>query len=381
MKTKIDIDTRTFIRFWLIIVGFFLVATLVYKAQTALLIIGVSLFLALALNSPVSRISRRLPSKSRVGATAISYVAVVAFLGAIVFLALPPIIQQSAQFAQRIPDVVQSTTDQWGALRNFVDEYNLRPQLDSALGSLQRTAGEWAGNIGQNIVTGIGSIFSFFAAAILVFVLTFLMLIEGPTWLDKIFRVMPNQSKMPKYKRVLYRMYLVVSGYVNGQLTVSAIGATSAGLFVFLLSFIFPAVPSSLAMPAGALTFVFSLIPMFGATICGLLVALLLALNSIPAAIIYGIFFVIYQQLENNFISPHIQSKRIELSALIVLGAVTIGLYMFGIVGGIVAIPVAGSIKVLIEEYLDGRKDQTGIIEPKETVRPAAPKAKLIAKN
>ena len=79
----------------------------------------------------------------------------------------------------------------------------------------------------------------------------------------------------------------------------------------------------------------------------------------IPAAVVYAIYFVVYQQIENNFISPHIQAKRIDLSALMVLGAVTIGLYMFGIVGGIIAIPIAGSLRILIEEFLEHRRKPT----------------------
>lgn len=178
---------------------------------------------------------------------------------------------------------------------------------------------------------------------------------------------------MRRHRRVVGRMYGVVGGYVTGQLTVSAIGATSAGLFVFFLSLIFHEVPSGLAMPTAAITFLLSLIPMFGATIGGVIIATLLALNSIPAAIIYAVFFVIYQQIENNFISPHIQAKRIDLTALMVLAAVTIGLYMFGVVGGIIAIPIAGSIRVLLEEYLEQRAEKDKENEKRH------PKARLAA--
>lgn len=355
MKTKIDIDTRTFVRFWLVVFGIGLAALLLYKAQVALMIIGISLFLALALNAPVSLFSRRLPGKSRVGATALAYVAVIGFIGIVVTLVIPPIIQQTAKVAQSAPALVEGATSQWGALSHFVDEYNLQPQLDSALESIKDTAGEWAGNVGKNLMSGIGSFFSFLAALILVLVLTFLMLIEGPVWMKRIWSLYKDQEKMQKHRRVAGRMYGVVGGYVTGQLTVSSIGATAAGLFVFVLSFVFPAVPAGLALPTAAITFLLSLIPMFGATIGGVLIAILLALNSIPAAIIYVIFFVIYQQIENNFISPRIQSKRIDLSALMVLSAVTIGLYMFGVPGGIIAIPIAGSIRVLVEEYLANR--------------------------
>lgn len=379
MRTKIDIDTRTFVRFWLVVFGIGLAAFLLYKAQTALIIIGVSAFLALALNGPVSSLAKKLPGRSRAGATAIAYLVVVILLGGLIFLVIPPMIQQSAKLAQSIPEVVNTATTQWQGLRHFVEQYNLQTQLDTALASIQSSASNWAGDVGKNVVTGIGSVFSGIAALILVLVLTFLMLIEGPAWMERVWRLYSNQKRMLKHRHVLNRMYTVVNGYVTGQLTVSAIGATAAGLFVFILSFIFPAVSASLALPTAAITFVLSLIPMFGATIGGVLISLLLAFNSIPAAIVYIVFFVVYQQIENNFIAPHIQSKRIDLSALMVLAAVTVGLYMFGIIGGIIAIPIAGSLRILIEEFLDQRRSNDSIEPPK--TRLVAAKSKATSKE
>lgn len=367
MKTKIDIDTRTFVRFWLVVFGIGLAALLLYKAQSALIILGVSAFLALALNSPVSFISKRLPGKSRVGATAIAYLAVIIIIGAIMTLVVPAVIQQTAKVAQTIPTVVDSATHQWEGFRGFVEQYNLQSQLDTALKSIQESASSWAGNVGRNIVTGIGSVFAGVAALILVLVLTFLMLIEGPEWLKRFWRLYSDTDKMKKHRRVAGRIYGVVSGYVMGQLTVSTIGATAAGLFVFILSFIFPTVDPNLAMPTAAITFVLSLIPMFGATIGGVIIAVLLALNSIPAAVVYAVYFVVYQQIENNFIAPHIQAKRIDLTALMVLGSVTIGLYMFGVIGGIIAIPIAGTVRILIEEFLESHRKPLA-----QPVKPAA---------
>lgn len=371
MRTKIDIDTRTFVRFWLVILGIVLAAILVMKAQTGLIILGVSLFLALALNAPVALIARKLPGKSRVGATALAYVAVIVILGLIMTLVVPSVIQQTAKVAQTIPSIVESASGQWQGFQDIVQQYNLQDQLDTAMASIQSSASAWAGNVGQNIVAGIGSVFSGIAALILVLVLTFLMLVEGPEWLKRIWRLYRDDEKMKKHRRVAHRVYGVVSGYVVGQLTVSTIGATSAGLFVFILSFIFPEVDANLAMPTAAITFVLSLIPMFGATIGGVLIALLLALNSLPAAVIYAIFFVVYQQIENNFISPHIQAKRINLSALMVLAAVTVGLYMFGVIGGIIAIPIAGSIRIFIEEFLERRRANDENDAPKAKLIPA----------
>lgn len=352
MKVKIEIDTRTFVRFWLVVLGFALAALAVYSARTALIIIGVAFFLALALNRPVTRLARLLPGKSRVGGTALAFVAVVALLTAVLFLVIPPIVQQTAKFAQTVPALVDTVSARWGGFSDFIDHNNLRPQVDAAVNSFKNNTASWAARIGGNIVASVGSVLAAFTATILILVLSFLMLVEGPTWLGRIWNIYNDQERMENHRRVASRMYDVVTGYVTGQLTVSAIGAVGAGLAVFVLSMIFPAVPTNLAMPTALITFILSLIPMFGATIGGLIVALLLAFNNLTAAIIYIVFFFIYQQVENNFVSPTIQAKKIELSALAVLVAVTIGLYMFGVAGGIIAIPIAGCVKVLLEEYL-----------------------------
>jgi len=358
MSTKIDIDTRTFVRFWLVVFSIAAVAFLLYNARVALIILGVSIFLALALNGPVSRISRKLPGRSRSGATAIAYVLVVVILGAVIFLLIPPIVQQTTSFIQRAPGLVDTATTQYKGIDDVIQKYNLQPQVDSAVASAKDNAAGWAKNIGTGIVSSIGSVFSFLTAMVLVLVLTFLMLIEGPELIKKIWKQYRDKEKMEKHKRVAGKIYVVITGYIIGQLTVSTIGAVIAGLAVFVLSLIYPAVDGGLAIPTAAITFLLSLIPMFGATIAGAIITLLLALNSVPAAIIYLIFFFLYQQFENNFVSPRVQSKRINLSALMVLGSVTVGLYMFGIVGGIIAIPLAGSVRILIEEHLANRKPE-----------------------
>jgi predicted PurR-regulated permease PerM len=356
MRTRIDIDTQTFVRFWLVVIAFVLGLYALHLASVALIILGVSFFLALALSRPVARIAKLLPGKSRVGATALAYIAVIIILGLVVTLVIPPIIQQTARFIENIPSVVDTAITQWQGLSELVAQYNLQPQVDAAMASIQSSASGWAGNVGENLIAGIGSFFGFIAALILVLVLTFLMLVEGPHWMRRLWGLYTDKERRVKHQRIVSRMYNVVTGYVTGQLTVSSLGALSAGLVVFALSFIFPTVPAALAFPTAAITFVLSLIPMFGATIGGVIITLLLAFNSIPAAIAYLVFFVVYQQVENNFISPNIQAKRIELSALAVLAAVTVGLYMFGVVGGIIAIPIAGSLRVLLDEYLTSAK-------------------------
>jgi predicted PurR-regulated permease PerM len=350
MKVTIDASSKTFVRFWLVPLGLLIAGMAIYSARTALIIIGTALFLALALNGPVSRLARHLPGKSRAIGTAISYIVVVALLGTFAFLAVPPIVQQTAKFVQTVPALVDTAQRESQGLRTIIDEYNLEPQVDRAVTSLEENSSRWASSVGANIISGIGSVFSLIAAIILVLVLSFLMLIEGPAMMRKLWSLYDDQDRMEHHRTVVHRMHAVVAGYVTGQLTVSSLGAFSAGLFVFILSFFFD-IPANLAIPAAAVTFILSLIPMFGATIGGVLIAALLAFNDVGAAITYIVYFVVYQQIENNYISPTIQSKRLELSALTILASVTVGLYLFGIAGGIVSIPIAGCVKVLFDTW------------------------------
>ena len=351
MKVRIEIDTKTFVRFWLVVIGFLLAGFLVYSARTGLLIVGTSLFLALALNGSVSKLANWLPGKSRVASTAIAFLAIITFIGAFLFLAVPPIIQQTARFIETVPVLVDDATNRWHGLDETINKYNLQPQVDSTLESIKTSASKWATGVGSSIISSVGSVFSFLAALFLVIVLAFLMLVEGPVWRKRIWGLYRDKTKMERRRKVADRMHAVVSGYVTGQLTVSGLGGLAAGIFVFILS-MFLGVPANLAIPAAALTFIFSLIPMFGAMITGFLITAVLAFNAVWAGAIYLVYFVIYQQIENNFISPTIQAKRLELSPLAVLSSVTIGLYLFGIAGGIISIPIAGCIKVLLEDYL-----------------------------
>lgn len=357
MKVRIEIDTKTFVRFWLVVIGFAVAILAIYSARTALIIIGAALFLALALNEPVTRLARHLPGKSRVAGTAIAYVVVVLVLGVFAFLVVPPIVQQTMKFVDSVPGIVDTARTQSQGLNSFIEHYHLQPQVDKTVEAIKNSATGWAADIGKNVAAGVGSVLGVITSLLLVLVLSFLMLVEGPAWTRRIWGIYRDESRMEHHRELVRRMYAVVTGYVTGQLIVSAIGAAASGLTVFVLSMFFN-VPANLALPTVAIAFTLSLIPMFGATIAGVLVAALLAFNDITAALIFIAFFFLYQQIENNFVSPTIQSRRLELSALTVLVSVTIGLYVFGLAGGIISIPIAGCIRVLVDDYLVGAKRQ-----------------------
>lgn len=357
MKAKIDIDNQTFIRFWLVLFGLVLVGYAIYSVKTALIIIGAALFFAIALSPWVNRLAKIFPSKSRVLGTALAYFSIILILGLIVFLVLPPVIDQSAKFAKTVPDLVDAASKQYNGITDFVQRYSLQSEFNQMTVSIKGSATEFASNIGPKLITSISSIFSTITSVILVLVLAFLMLVEAPTWLNLIWNSYRDKNLMKKHRKLVTKMYSVVTSYVTGQLTVSSIAATVSGLTVFILSLFFN-VPANLAIPAAAIVFVSSLIPLFGATIGAILICLILMLNNFTAAIIFLVIFVVYQQIEGNYISPKIQSKKIDLSALAILLSITIGIYLFGIAGGIISIPIAGCIRVLIEDYSERNNPQ-----------------------
>lgn len=352
MKVRIEIDTKTFVRFWLVVIGFGLAGLMIYSARDALMVLGTALFLALALNAPVRKLASWLPGKSRLGGTALAFMLLIIILTSVIWFVVPPLVQQSAKFAETLPGLVNGVNEQWHGLKGFVEQNGLQPQIDSLMNNVREQASGWAASFGANILGSIGSLASFLASAFLVLVLTFLMLLEGQEWMERLWRLYRDEQRRDHHKMLVGKIYNVVTGYIVGQLTVSGIGSLCAGAFVFGMSWFIPEIAANLAMPTILLVFLLSLIPMFGATIAGVVVGLMLMLNSVSAGVIYLIYFVIYQQIENNFIAPVIQGKKVELSALAILVAVTVGLYVGGLVGGVVAIPIAGSLKVLMDDYL-----------------------------
>jgi len=349
---KVDVETKVFIRFVLVCLGFGLAILTIYKTRSALVLLGLSFFLALALNPPVSKIAKQLPSNSRVGATAIAYLVVLAILGGFLVLIVPPVIEQSAKFADTVPELIDDANEQRYIFDDFIQRYGLEQTVNNAVESAKSQASSVAANLGNSVVGGVGTLLSGVANLIFVLVLTFLMLIEGPAWMRRVWGLYTDNDKLERHSSLVKRMYRVVTGFVTGQLAVAAIAAVCTLIVILALSATL-GLPASLAVPLSVVIFFCGMIPMVGATIGAVLVGLVLLLNSPMAALIFLIYFVIYQQIENNFISPTIQSKNVELSALAILAAILIGVSLGGLLGGVVAIPVAGCLRVLLIDHLE----------------------------
>lgn len=376
MKVKIDIDTRTFVRFVLVLLAFGLGILAMYQLRSALTLIGISLFLSLALAPPVNWIARHIPGDKdhRVGATAIAYFIVITLLAGILLLIVPPVIEQSSKFAKTVPSLIDQVASQRAVIDDFIEQYNLQDQVDQAIKNAKAQASSFAADVGGILVNGVGATFSGIINLLFVLVLTFLMLVEGPAWLKRIWGLYRDQAKLERHRSLVNRMHRIVTGYVDGQLIVASIAAVCTLVVVLILSAIFP-LPANLAIPLAVIVFVGGLIPLVGATIGAVIVSLILALNSIPAALIFAVYFIIYQQVENNFISPSIQAKTVEVSALTILVAILIGVSLLGLLGALIAIPLAGCIRVLVADAVEYNRKKRAEKE-KSTVKKLTSKLK-----
>ena len=361
MKVKIEIDTKTLIRFWLVIFGFIIFAGLIWVAKDVLIMIIIAAFLALALNDPVARITKILPgsNKNRVAATAVAYLTIVLILGALISLLTPIIADQVKHFSKDLPQIVKNYTGEESGIRRFIVENHLEGMISQAVDSITRSINSSVSKLGDFFFGSIASIAGWLISLFMILAMAFLMLVEGPDLIDKIFKVFYTDKTLEKdHRRILSRMYGTVSGYVSSIVTICSISATCGSIATAILALIF-GLPIALVPPIAVLLFIFGMIPMVGATIAGLLSAVILGLNAPTAGLFFLIYFLIYQQVENNVISPMIQARNNQLSALIIFVALTIGVYAFGLLGALLAIPLAACIKILVQEQLKSRKRRT----------------------
>lgn len=354
--TKVTVDTGTFIRFWLVILGFVAAISFVWIARGPLVIVAISFFLALVLNRPVAWLARHLPGRSRVFATLVAYLLILAIIVLVFFNVVPIFVKQMANFLSDFPAILDSLQRNTFWLGDLMAKYGLTDQYNNWISSLQSEAANSAGVIGGSFVGILNDLVGVIVNVIFVAVLTFLMLIEGPSWEEKYWRLAYLDDKKRKHHQaVAHKISNVVTGYMSGQITVALISATLTAIAVAVLSLVF-GFELSLAWPAWTIIFVMTFVPMFGAIIGGSIVTLLLLIYSWPAALIYLAYFIVEQQIENNLVAPHIQSKRLNLSALVILIAILLGLNVGGLLGALVAIPVAGSLVVLAKEAFYSRR-------------------------
>lgn len=345
---QVTVASRTVVRIILMVVATILVLRFIINVSNVLTLIFLAFFLAMALNPAVSWIRKKLKIKSRAGATAIAYVSVLTVIIAFFAIIIPPLVNQTGSFISSVPSTLSSLKDRNSSIGKIVQRYKLEDSLDSVASEIKSRTKYLPGPI-FSTATRIGSTL---ASVIAVLVMTFMMIVEGPYWVEQFWKVQTKKRK-ERWQPLTHKMYVLVNGYVVGQLLISLIAASFA-LIAMLVASTALGVSINAVGLAGVIALT-GLIPMIGNTLGAVLVVLVCLLSSWPLAIIMAVFFLLYQQIENVTIQPHIQSRKNELTPLLVFIAALLGIGLGGLVGAFVAIPLAGCIKILVTDYYQNR--------------------------
>ncbi len=331
------------VRIMLVVILSITALAAIRQAQHALILIFTGFFLALALNAPVHWIAEHLPGKrrgNRTVGTAISFLIVILLLAGFMLSIVPPLVKQTSAFISSAPSLVSDVRQQKGPLGTFVSQHHLQSQVDKASKELSQRLS----NIGGTAVTGVVKIGSSIFAVLTILVLTFMMLIEGPTWIAFFRDMIPNEHHA-RADRLGADMYRVIKGYVNGQVVLALIAASMLLPALLILHISYPAALI-------VIVFICGLIPLIGHTIGAVIVTTVALFHSPWSAIIVLAYYILYQQIENYIIQPRIQSNTTNMSPLLVFASVIIGVNFGGLFGGLVAIPVMGCIRIAVLDYL-----------------------------
>ena len=356
-SVTLNISNRTVIRVLLLTVATLIGLSAVQKASHALLLIFTAFFLALALNAPVHWLGQRLPGKrrgSRTLATAASFIAIILILGGFLASIIPPLVKQTNNFIQAAPGLIEDAKDENSPIGKFIQRYDLQDEVQN----VSDDVGDRLKNAGGVAVSTAGTIGSSIFAMLTILVLTFMMLVEGPHWI-RLFRELIPTDQRPRADRLARGMYRVVKGYVNGQVVLAALAAMLILPVLIILDVSYPAA-------LFVVVFICGLIPMVGHTIGAVFVSLVALFTSPWAALIVLGYYFLYQQIENYLVQPKIQANATNMSPLLVFISVVIGVNFGGVFGGLVAIPVAGCLRILVLDYLR----EKNILSKQETALP-----------
>jgi predicted PurR-regulated permease PerM len=318
------------------------VAWALASIANVLLVILVSILSAAVLVPVVSVMERRLRWSRRLCAFVL-VLAIVIVIGAVVLV-----------LAQAISDAVRDFSDDLPQIVDRVRHSDLGDFINGSSGSLDALR-EHAGDITKGVGALSGGVadvgVSAFGAVTLVFSVTFLTLfglIDAPHARDWIGSLL-YRDKRERYLRVTDRIIQTTSRYMLGNVAISLICATVYGVTAVILGLPYPL---ALAVIAGLL----DLIPNLGATIAGLIIGLVALSVSLDALIAFAIVIVIYQQIENYVLQPTIIGKAAQISGFTVLASVLAFGALFGLIGAIIAVPIAAGLQIVTEELTAARR-------------------------
>jgi predicted PurR-regulated permease PerM len=332
-------------------------AAAVYTARGVLIRVLIALFVAISLD-PAVRMLRRWGMRRGLAVLLIFLVAL-GIVAVFLLAVIPAMVHQFQALVHDFPGYLAQLQDRSSRFRQLSDRYNLTSQVKDLLASLPR-------RLGSGLLGLTGQLFSALFSTLTVVVLTIYFMADLPRLRRGVLRLLPRAHRA-QFGRIADVMIDKVGAYMIGNILISLVaGAASFIVFTVL------GVPFS--VPLAFVVALCDLIPMIGATLGAVISVLvaLLATDLWPTTVLVAGFFVVYQQLENYLIAPRILRTTVSLSAAAVLVAGLIGGTALGLVGAVMAIPVAAALKVVLTERMQAR-DAADAEAPEDRAAAAQP--------
>jgi predicted PurR-regulated permease PerM len=321
---------------------------LVYLLRKPISWVLIAIFLAVALAGPVNRLNRVMRRGFAILFVYLGLLLVPIGIGALV---VPPLVTQLNNLIQNLPQYAQDAqrfTQKNSTLRKLEHDYNITAKLQQQAEKLPGRIGDAATVLGN---IGLGLVNSLFAL-ITILVLTAFLLGSGHVWVTRFLDLRPPHEA-ERIRKALDHMARTVGGYVGGILAQATLAGLAAWIMLTILG-----VPFAAAL--AIIVFFADLIPLVGATLGAIVVAVVTLFTDFPTAtIVWAIFSIVYQQVENTLIQPQIQRRAVNVHPFVVLVAVLFGSTLLGVLGALVAIPVAASVQIAIREWWDFRHEQS----------------------
>ena len=334
------VSTRTVLRVLFTTLLFIAGAIAITTLRDQIAWVAIAFFLALALSPAVDKLSRYMPRKSRGLAMVVVLLFTISILAYLFLVLIPPLVDQLINLVRNFPTYWNDFINSSSVLARYARELNL---ADFAAKNQDKLSG-----VLNNVGGVLGSAASGLIALITITTLTFFMVLEGERWLAVFWRYQ-TPAKRERRQNLAHDMHRTVPGFMGGNLATSAVATVVTTAFLLIMG-----IPSPLAL--GLLVGVVDLIPLIGATLGAILVSLFaLVYGGTTAGIISIVFFIIYQQIENNVLQPLVYSKSVQVSPLVVGIAAVCGGALAGFFGALVAIPVAASLQILTKHALENK--------------------------
>jgi len=333
-------STRSVLRVVLIVLAVVGILLLIRMLWVPIAWLILATFLAIALSGPVNILARRM---RRGLAITIVYLTMLLVPIGLAGLIVPPLVRQGVDFVEKLPQYAND-------LQDYVHKNKKLNKLNNDLGLTDRVnklANDAPNRVGAaaGVLRDLGSgLVSSIFAGFTIFVLSIFMVARGRGWMDAAIDLRGTEHA-DKVKAAVDQIAAAVGNYVGGAIVQATIAAISSFVVLTILGVPFA---GALAVIVGIL----DLIPLIGATVAGVGVGLVTLFADFPTAtIVWAVFTLAYQQFENYVIQPQIQKRAVELEPFVVLVSVLFGGALFGIIGALLAIPVAATIQISIQEW------------------------------